>query len=85
MMEAASTSETSVNFYQTPQCYNPEDSHLHTCRLENLKSSLSNISSTGDYHGYQLETNFIVYWGGPGLIPTVGTNLKVICQYNDNQ
>jgi hypothetical protein len=28
MMEAASTSETSVNFYQTIRCYNPEDSHL---------------------------------------------------------
>jgi hypothetical protein len=29
MMEAARTSETLVNFYQTTQCYNPEDSHLH--------------------------------------------------------
>jgi hypothetical protein len=29
-LEAASTSETSVNFYQTTQRYNPEDSHLHT-------------------------------------------------------
>jgi hypothetical protein len=28
MMEAARTSETLVNFYQTTQCYNPEDSHL---------------------------------------------------------
>jgi hypothetical protein len=38
MMEATSTSETSVNFYQTARGYNPEDSHLHTRRLENLKS-----------------------------------------------
>jgi hypothetical protein len=38
MMEAASTSETSVNFYQTTWRNNPEDSHLHTRRLENLKS-----------------------------------------------
>jgi hypothetical protein len=31
MMEAASTSETSVNFHQTTQRNNPEDSHLqHT-------------------------------------------------------
>jgi hypothetical protein len=30
-MEAASASETSVNFYQTTRRYNPEDSHLHTC------------------------------------------------------
>jgi hypothetical protein len=28
MMEAASSSKTLVNFYQTIQCYNPEDSHL---------------------------------------------------------
>jgi hypothetical protein len=33
----ASTSETSVKFYQTTRCNNPEDSHLHT-RRENLKS-----------------------------------------------
>jgi hypothetical protein len=29
MMEVVSTSETSVNFYQTKWRYNPEDSHLH--------------------------------------------------------
>jgi hypothetical protein len=38
MMEAESTSETLVNFYQTARCNNPEDSHLHTRRRENLKS-----------------------------------------------
>jgi hypothetical protein len=38
MMEAAGTSETLVNFYQTTRRYNPEDSHLHTHRRENLKS-----------------------------------------------
>jgi hypothetical protein len=30
MMEAAGTSETLVNFYQTTWHYNSEDSHLHT-------------------------------------------------------
>jgi hypothetical protein len=30
MMEAASTSETLVNFYQTTLRHNPEDSHLST-------------------------------------------------------
>jgi hypothetical protein len=39
MMEAARTSETLVNFYQTTRCYNPEDSNLHTHRRENLKSN----------------------------------------------
>jgi hypothetical protein len=37
MMEAASTSETSVNFQQTFRRNRPEDSHLHTRRRENLK------------------------------------------------
>jgi hypothetical protein len=40
MMEAASTSETSVNFYQTTRRYNPEDSNLHTHCCENLKTYL---------------------------------------------
>jgi hypothetical protein len=30
----------SVNFYQTTRRNNPEDSHLHTRRLQNLKSQL---------------------------------------------
>jgi hypothetical protein len=38
MMEAASTSETPVNFYQTTQRNIPEDGHLHSRRRENLKS-----------------------------------------------
>jgi hypothetical protein len=37
-MEAARSSETLVNFYQTTRRYNPEDSHLRTHRRENLKS-----------------------------------------------
>jgi hypothetical protein len=38
MMEAASTSEMSVNFYQTTRRNNPADSHLCTRRRENFKS-----------------------------------------------
>jgi hypothetical protein len=38
LMEAASTSEMSVNFCQTARCNNPEYSHLYTRRRENLKS-----------------------------------------------
>jgi hypothetical protein len=42
MMEAVSSSETSVNIYQTTQCNIPEESHLHTNHSENLKSHLHN-------------------------------------------
>jgi hypothetical protein len=38
MREAASTSETSANFYQITRRNNPEDSHFHTRRCKNLKS-----------------------------------------------
>jgi hypothetical protein len=37
MMEAVSTSKTSVSLYQTTRRNIPEDSHLHTRRRENLK------------------------------------------------
>jgi hypothetical protein len=40
MMEAASTSKTLVNFYQTTQRNIPEDSHLQTRCCEDLKSHL---------------------------------------------
>jgi hypothetical protein len=40
VMKAASTYETSVNFYQITPRNNPEDNHLHTRRRENLKSHL---------------------------------------------
>jgi hypothetical protein len=43
MMEAARTSETLVNVYQTTRRYNPEDSHLRTHRRENLKSYIDTI------------------------------------------
>jgi hypothetical protein len=38
--EAASISETSVNFCQTTQCNISEDNHHHIRRRENLKSQL---------------------------------------------
>jgi hypothetical protein len=38
MMEAVSTSETLVNFYQTTRRYIPEDSHFYSRRREQLKS-----------------------------------------------
>lgn len=37
MVEAVSSSETSLGIFQTTRCHNPEDAHLHTCLRENLK------------------------------------------------
>jgi hypothetical protein len=45
IMEAGSTSETLVNVYQTTRRYNPEDSHLHTLRRENLISYQAGVTS----------------------------------------
>jgi hypothetical protein len=40
MMVAASTSETSINFYQTTWHNNPEDSHLHSGSTRRKKCAL---------------------------------------------
>jgi hypothetical protein len=45
MMEAASTFETSASFYQTTWRNVPEDSHLHTCRRENLETCRFHLDS----------------------------------------
>jgi hypothetical protein len=48
MMEALSTSETSVILYETTRRNIPEDSHIHTRRRENLKSYFAcNLISKG--------------------------------------
>jgi hypothetical protein len=38
MMEVVSTSETSVNIYETTRLDIPEENQLHACRRGNLKS-----------------------------------------------
>jgi hypothetical protein len=43
VMEAASTSEMSVNFYQITWSNNPEDSHLYSRRRGNLKSHFNQV------------------------------------------
>jgi hypothetical protein len=61
MMEAASTSETLVNFYQTTRRYNPEDSHLSTQRRENLRSYLvRTLHKTGNYLCYVFRVKLMI-------------------------
>jgi hypothetical protein len=40
MMKAASTSETSLRFYETARCNMPEGSHFHIYLCRNLKSHM---------------------------------------------
>jgi hypothetical protein len=50
MMEAASTYETSANFYQTTRRNNPEDSHLHVllyCWQSHILSELGTTTTDG--------------------------------------
>jgi hypothetical protein len=67
MMEATRTSETLVKFYQTTWRYNPEDSHLHTHRRENLESYYYHSACGGD------EINHLVTseHDGPSPVPDV--------------
>jgi hypothetical protein len=56
-MEAARTSETSVDNYFTRQ-YIPEDnSELHTRRLENLKPYIIPVVGGQSYHNHILYNN----------------------------
>jgi hypothetical protein len=45
MMEASRSSETLVNFYQTTQRYNPEDSHLLVLVGHEIFTTSKNVSN----------------------------------------
>jgi hypothetical protein len=50
MMEAASTAETSVNFYHATWRYNPEDSHLHVRTVcEFIMMAVKGLCLPNDY------------------------------------
>jgi hypothetical protein len=54
IMEAASTPETSINFYHTSQPNQPEDSHLHTRRRENLNFMARSLLSLAMWYRSKL-------------------------------
>jgi hypothetical protein len=43
MMEAARSSETLVNFYQTTRRYNPEDSHLRLLNVHEIEKRFKQV------------------------------------------
>jgi thiamine phosphate synthase YjbQ (UPF0047 family) len=65
-MEAARTSETSVDIQLRTRQYIPEDSELHTRRRENLKSHIGNFlvhkSSILDANSKYLVNILITYF-----------------------
>jgi hypothetical protein len=69
MMEAARTSETFENFYQTTRRYNPEDSHPNTRRRENLKSYLISLRPC-EIQVKDQRILFLCRYTGSGLIRT---------------
>jgi hypothetical protein len=72
-MEAISTSETSVNFYQTTRRNNPEDSHLHALRRKNLKShEISKVDKSWQTAFHHKNENFKAIW-----INEIGPNLQL--------
>jgi hypothetical protein len=76
-MEAARASETLVNFYQATRRYNPEDSHLHTHRRENLKSYCVLYNSA--YQSHRLDNHFLQI-NSMELNPPWGSNISSACQ-----
>jgi hypothetical protein len=69
-MEAARTSETMVNFYQTTWRYNPEDNYLLTHRRENLKYYICNLSKIQSYCTFYHSVHYTLRFLTRNNIPT---------------
>jgi hypothetical protein len=67
MVEAVRIPKTSFYFYETTLCYIPEGFHLHTRRLESLKSRFGLYAVE-----YQISpaTRHFGAWGTGGIAPT---------------
>jgi hypothetical protein len=85
MMKVVSTSETSVNFYQTSRRNIPEESNLRTRRHENLKShdvyvrkfNLNNMIQSA----YYLVNNVHVRPNLRYKMQRYGYHLQDVCSY----
>jgi hypothetical protein len=75
MMEAARTSETLVSFCQTTRRYNPEDSHLRTHRLENLRCYLLSVTSSPTFsfcfYSFAILPNSLSLFGFMGYVDSI--------------
>jgi hypothetical protein len=72
MMEAVSTSETSVNFYETTRRNIPEDGHLHSPGLNNTVYHLNRNPTTITYCGTKIKSE-----AGPARVNSRETRVKV--------
>jgi hypothetical protein len=57
MMEAASTSDKSENFYQTAWCNNPEDSHFITKEELSMCASITSRDSENFHKDFSEPVN----------------------------
>jgi hypothetical protein len=72
MVEAVSTSETSVSTYQTTRCYNPEDSYLQPPHLSVRSPDLLSLVL---YQGF-------LAFSGPGATITFFLLTRRLQYYN---
>jgi hypothetical protein len=89
MMAASSTSETSVNFYQTTRCNTPEDSRLHALLLVVLKSKSLNENFLFSLH-WPIYHLYISDSEWDQTCNILSSHLRsgphsLTCQYNDKQ
>jgi hypothetical protein len=71
MVEAVSTSATSVSFYRTTRRNIPEDSHLHIRCRENLKSHSVDVSLHHHVQNGFVFTQSLIQWEPGDLIPEI--------------
>jgi hypothetical protein len=72
MMKTVSTSETSVNIYQTTRCNMPEDSHLHEISMFNSGLQSTSPQSTPFQKKKHLWTNRGCYYNVRKTVRCVG-------------